>query len=150
VQSLEALLTTAASQLERVRAELVGLRRDSTRLVQTAHVLGADDVVRIGLRSASGDSSVTGAFYWSASAGLVVSIDGLPNLGEGRVYQLWVIPDRASPVSAGLLSMSATGAATFVAPAAAVAAVPGTVAVTAEPAGGSPAPTSAPIVLGSL
>lgn len=75
----------------------------------------------------------------------VFNAQGLEPPGAGRVYQLWVIAD-GTPASAGLLPLQdgrttaevddfPTGAA---------------LAVTVEPSGGSPAPTTDPVVVLSL
>ena len=72
----------------------------------------------------------------------VVNLAGLANLPEDQDYQVWVI-EGGSPRSLGLLTVE-SGQATF----AALAATSGidAIAVTIEPAGGSPAPTSDPIL----
>ena len=72
-----------------------------------------------------------------------VNPESLPPLEDGATYQLWSV-DRGTPVSLGLLgsdpgiTVVAAGADTT------------TMAITAEPAGGSPAPTSEIIVSGSF
>ncbi len=59
---------------------------------------------------------------------------------SGKTYQAWVIPPGGKPISAGLFSGGRTSVDL------ATVAHPGdTVAVTVEPAGGSPQPTSPPI-----
>jgi anti-sigma-K factor RskA len=69
---------------------------------------------------------------------MAVETDDLPQLRNERVYQIWAIHE-GTPTSAGLLEDPDKGAAM---------ALPGpgtVVAVTVEPAGGSRAPTSAPL-----
>ena len=65
-------------------------------------------------------------------------LDALPS---GKVYQLWTLTTQSEkPVSAGIVTRAADGR---------VMALPGngtTVAITVEPAGGSEAPTTKPIV----
>lgn len=72
-------------------------------------------------------------------------VRGLPSPGRDRVYQVWVRRGSAAPrPTNALFAPSRTGSGTV--------AVPGELApgdsvlVTAEPAGGSPAPTSAPVL----
>lgn len=83
--------------------------------------------------------------YWSAEVGQAVLVsDGLPVLTDDQTFELWYVRDGA-PISAGTFSASAGDATAVLA---------GTmeqgdiIAVTVEPAGGSPtgAPSSDPIV----
>jgi anti-sigma-K factor RskA len=70
----------------------------------------------------------------------------LPPLPAGRIYEMWVQRGSAQPTPTGtLFSTSSSGAASV--------GVPGSldgvsrVMVTQEPAGGSPAPTSSPVII---
>lgn len=84
--------------------------------------------------------------HWSASTGQSVLVtDGMPALPTDRTYELWFVRDD-TPIAAGIFSTDATGKATAV--------LQGqfhsgdVIAVTVEPAGGSPdgTPSSAPVV----
>jgi len=73
----------------------------------------------------------------------------LPQLPTGRIYQMWVQRGNGAPAPTGtLFSVSAGGTAAV--------GVPGSldgvsaVMVTQEPAGGTPAPTSAPVIVARL
>jgi hypothetical protein len=59
-----------------------------------------------------------------------LAITGLPKLAPGRVYQLWFARTGAAPISGGVFGVDARGEALARA-----------VAVTEEPAPGSPEPT---------
>jgi anti-sigma-K factor RskA len=73
----------------------------------------------------------------SGHATLLADAGSVPS---GKTYQAWVIPPGGKPISAGLFSGGRTSVDL------ATVAHPGdTVAVTVEPAGGSPQPTSPPI-----
>ena len=76
-----------------------------------------------------------------------IVLTGLPAAGDGRTWQAWTLAD-GQPVSAGLMTPDADGLAVL----ADVARTPGTsvVALTVEPAGGSEAPTTQPVVVGQL
>ena len=70
----------------------------------------------------------------------------LPQLPAGRIYEMWVQRGSAPPVPTGtLFGVTSSGAASV--------GVPGSlsgvsaVLVTQEPAGGTPAPTTAPVVV---
>ncbi|MPZ98421.1 MAG: hypothetical protein GEU80_03620 [Dehalococcoidia bacterium] len=81
--------------------------------------------------------------YLSEEQLAVVTFDRLDPLPEGRAYQVWAIHEGQAPQSAGLLAPSADGAASIAIPVALEAG--DVVAVSVEPAGGSPQPTSDPI-----
>lgn len=89
----------------------------------------------------------TGHVFWNrARQKLVVAVHDLPPAPEGRTYQLWGIPPGESPVSLGLFEGDPDREAlvTVNVPADLEMAVS---AVTEEPAGGSPQPTSEPFLV---
>ncbi|MDF2991704.1 MAG: hypothetical protein K0S37_2218 [Microbacterium sp.] len=84
--------------------------------------------------------------HWSASTGQSVLVtDGMPALSDDRTYELWFVRDQ-TPIAAGIFDTDAEGRATAI--------LDGQfragdiIAVTVEPAGGSPdgTPSSAPVV----
>jgi anti-sigma-K factor RskA len=90
--------------------------------------------------------------YQRGGGEAVLTATGLPSPGtivaRASVYEVWLIRPDGSAVAAGYLSHDPDGAWT--------AAIPGdvtgysAVAATPEPAGGSPAPTGARVIQGSL
>lgn len=108
---------------------------------QLAAINAADDSQRLVTEVVSGG---TATLTWSedlASAALIV--DGLEPLASDKVYELWYI-DEAGPRAAGTFTVDDDGSAWRV--------LEGdmgsgdTVGVTVEPAGGSDAPTTEPII----
>ena len=85
--------------------------------------------------------------FWSRNRGLVFAATNLPALPPGRVYQVWVLTAGA-PISAGLVSPDASGAATAMLDTAPDIPPPAGVAVSLEPEGGVPAPTGAIYLVG--
>jgi anti-sigma-K factor RskA len=152
VRLLHQMVADASARADALRDEVRALRRDSSRLLNTVNVLSAPDVRRVNLTGLGPAPSATGRAYMSQAHGLVIAAAALPALPAGRVYQLWVIPPGgAAPISAGLLSVDAAGAASFAAPLPPGATRIMTVAVTNEPGpAGSPGPTSAPLLAGSV
>ncbi|MGQ0767447.1 MAG: anti-sigma factor [Gemmatimonadota bacterium] len=140
--------------LESARAENVALA-ESSRDLQS--MLAANDsllstILGPDVRSARLVSSGTppGATLWfnPGSRRLVLAAWRLAPAPAGRTYQLWAIAGGA-PVSLGTFNSEPGGdvRATFEVPVG-VEIVTG--AVTEEPAGGSPQPTSAPFLVGSV
>ncbi|MEZ5316276.1 MAG: anti-sigma factor [Vicinamibacterales bacterium] len=148
VGALRTLADLTTSRVESLRGELVDLRRQSAELAEIEAVIGAPDVrqAALGAAGASGEASVRA--YWSPTQGLVLRARSMPALDAGRVYQLWMVPRAGTPVSAGLLTVQPDGSSSHVThlPAMEAAAV----AITVEPAGGSPGPTSAPVMVGNF
>lgn len=86
-------------------------------------------------------------FHNVASGGVVIAAFDLPPAPVGRIYQLWGIPEGGTPVSLGTFQTGADGTAILrtTAPEGSTFAVG---AVTEEPEGGSPQPTSTPFLVG--
>jgi anti-sigma-K factor RskA len=88
--------------------------------------------------------------HWQRSRGVVVlTAQALPVPRPGRTYQLWGIPTGGAPQGLGTFQPAANGEARVVLrvpPGAAM----DVAAITDEPSGGSPAPTTTPIVLGTF
>jgi hypothetical protein len=88
-----------------------------------------------------------GKVFVNAQRGVLLVAGGLPQAPVGKVYEMWIVPKNGKPVAAGLFQSDAGGAATRVQPGPAA---PGAVTVTMEPAPGSAAPTSAPLLTATL
>jgi len=142
------LLAEMSSRVEELRADLMTTRGESARLANTVSVLAAPDLVRVDLRGVDAAPAATGRAYLSAR-GLIFSASSLPPLGANRTYQLWVIPPGAAPISAGLFTVDPTGTSTMAAALPTDVAKVATVAVTAEPAGGSATPTLPILLVGT-
>jgi len=139
-------LTTAQAREAALDRQIVALQTSAANAVQTTAVLRAADLGRVELAGQTGASEATGRILWSASQGLVFVATNLPPLPPGRVYQLWVVADK--PLSAGVVVPDAAGHLTVI-NSAPVTAHPKAFAVTLEPAGGSPGPTSPLLLVGS-
>lgn len=84
--------------------------------------------------------------HWSPSTGQSVLVaDGMPELADGTTYELWFVRDQ-TPIAAGTFEPDAEGKATAVLQGEMHAG--DVIAVTIEPAGGSPdgTPSTAPVV----
>ena len=145
VASLEQMVAVTSAQADRLRNELISVRRTSDTLFRTVQVISAPDVQQVLLKGQAGAAGATGRAYWSASRGLVFNADQLPALTPGRVYQIWVISGKEAPIGAGTFSVAnGSGSLTTQLPAGVT--TVNAVAVTNEPAGGSATPTL-PILL---
>lgn len=148
VDALRQEVIRSKSSADTSRELLAQARRDVDRLASENSILTAGDTVKVTLRGREFAANAAGVAFWSASRGLFFSAERLPNLEPGRVYQLWVIPPGAPPVSAGTLTLRADGVTSQLYNAAGLPAQVN-VAVSVEPAGGSLQPTGA-IVLANF
>jgi anti-sigma-K factor RskA len=113
-----------------------------TTAAEVAAVVTAPDA-----ESVSGDipGGARGAVVTSASLDrAVVLADGIQPAPAGKVYQLWFINGAGEATSAGFLTPGPDGRAAQVLAGTSASAT--TIGVTVEPAGGSPAPTTTPIL----
>jgi anti-sigma-K factor RskA len=133
VLGLGAAVTSYAALEQRLDRERVAIAAAQER----REVMTAPDAT---LRAAelSGGGRVSVVVSDAEDTGIVFVI-GAPPPGPDRVYQLWLVPqDGGDPVSAGLLRVGQTQATELIQGVRGRAAF----AVSVEPAGGSPAPTT--------
>lgn len=114
-------------------------------------ILTASDMQPVPMEGLDRAAASAARAYFSRTRGLLIVADRLPTPPPGRVYQVWIIGEGASPSSAGLLGAPGTGRGILIAtPPAGLAAGTVTVAVTDEPPGGLPAPSGAMHLRGSV
>lgn len=95
-----------------------------------------------------GDPAARGRVFVSPGKGVVLIAAHLPKLESGKTFELWVIPNGGKPVPAGTFGASSDSTAVYVHNGAVNNAA--AVAVTVEPEGGSPQPTSTPFIVTKL
>ena len=93
------------------------------------------------------DNQAHGRVFVNTSRGLVFVGSQLPALARDRTFQLWLIPAARAPQSAGLFRPNAAGNFVNVRTQPIDTARIQAVAVSVEPQGGSPAPTTKPILI---
>ena len=120
------------TQVEREQSLLAMLRDPATQMVA--------------LSGQSPSPEARARMLWHEKAGGLLVAAGLPPAPAGKAYQLWAIAGTQPPVSAGVFTVDAQGAASLRVPPLPGVARVDTFAVTLEPAGGLPAP-SGPMVL---
>jgi anti-sigma-K factor RskA len=139
VLGLGAAATTYTVQEQRLGDERVAVAAAQQRADRIQAVLAAPDAaLRAG--DLTGGGRVTVVVSDSVNAGVVVLADAPPP-GPDRAYQLWVVDD-VTPVSVGLLPAGQTQATELIEGVRGRSAF----AVSLEPAGGSPVPSTTPLV----
>jgi anti-sigma-K factor RskA len=107
---------------------------------------GSDEAQRTTI-SLSGENKAGAVVYELQDGVIVFDAEGLEPLDRSHTYQLWSIAD-GQPSSLGLLGTAPDGEALTVLRADLLGV--DTLAVTVEPAAGSPAPTTQPVLAGNL
>jgi len=88
-----------------------------------------------------------GRVLLNAQRGVLLMAAHLPPAPTGSIYELWVIPKQGAPRPSGLFQSNGQGNALYLRGGAVDLPSTSAVAVTVEPASGSDAPTSTPIVV---
>jgi hypothetical protein len=145
IRGLSARLEESAAGARASEEALTEARRVAVEAQAAIGILTAPDLVRIDLSGQGNAAQTSARALWSRQRGMVFSATNLPPLPAGRVYQVWVITDAPAPISAGLLGPDGSGV--FMTPP--DIAPPKFVAVSNEPAGGVPAPTTMPFLMGA-
>ncbi len=127
----------ARGEAARLQDLIAGLQTASERNRVSA-VLSADDVRRVSLQGIGPAGQARAQVYFSASRGMVLAAENLPELPPDRVYQVWAISGD-SPVSAGTFQRERDGRGSLIA--LSQIPPPNAMAITVEPTGGVPLPT---------
>jgi anti-sigma-K factor RskA len=125
----------ARNELARAQTELVRARQDLAAAQQVIAQLQGDAGHGTMVRTNSGET--------------ILAVK-LPALQRGRTYQLWRIQGSNQPASAGLFTVDQQGYGTIAMPAGQQPQPGETFAVTDEPDGGSPGPTTQPLIAGNV
>ena len=147
VSSLETRLDVAERRATAAEQATLEARKAADGARTVLAVLAAPDLTRVDLGGLRPSPAASARALWSRNRGMVFTVSGLPVAPAGRVYQVWVVTGPA-PVSAGLLDLDQSGAATAFFQTPPDIAAPVAVAVTLEPAGGVPAPTGEMYLIG--
>jgi anti-sigma-K factor RskA len=97
---------------------------------------------------AFGEPAARGRVFVSPQKGVVVMAAHLPSITANQTFELWVIPAQGKPIPSGTFRSDADSTAVYVRPGPVSNAA--AIAVTVEPAGGSPQPTTTPFIVTKL
>ena len=151
LDTLTADLRTAIETAANLQLQLTTVRQTAGRAQLVAAVISAPDLARIDLVGQPAAPAAAARAFWSDSRDtLVFNASNLPPLTPGRTYQVWVLPPAGAPISAGLIQPDAQGRAEAVVNTAPGMPAPAGVAVSEEPAQGSPSPSTTPFLVGTV
>lgn len=149
IVDMNSRLADAATRTTAAEQAIAAAERVAADAQQIASILTAPDLARIELGGQAVAPAARGRAFWSRSRGLIFTAYNLPPPPPGRTYQLWVLTTPETPVSAGLISLDASGEARLVIDNPPGVATAVAMAVTLEPAGGVPAPTGDKYLVGT-
>jgi len=141
IDSLESRLDDAVRRAELAERATGDAQRAANRGQNAMAVLSSPDMARVDLAGQAVAPDARARAFWSRNHGLVFTATNLPAPPPGSVYQVWVLPAEGAPISAGLISLDASGGTSEVLATAPDIPPPAGVAVSLEPEGGKPAPT---------
>ncbi|MBI3661705.1 MAG: anti-sigma factor [Acidobacteria bacterium] len=150
-RQFEEQLATVRSDYKRAQNEKDRLEAQRREMESILAVVAAPGTREVRLKG-EGQSAPAVKAYWNEEQGVVLSAQKMPSLPTGRAFQLWVVPRKGNPLSAGVFQPDAAGNLLQ------LTRVEGSVglkdaaalAITEEPAGGSPQPTSKPAWVGPI
>jgi anti-sigma-K factor RskA len=139
---------TGALSIALVAIGLSGRRQsgDTAKLQQALSIL--NDPATRDVTFGDTEKPSKGRVFVSPGKGVVFIAASLPRIDPGKTFELWVIPAKGNPVPAGLFQSRPDATAVFVRPGPVENAA--AIAVTVEPEGGSPQPTTTPFIVTKL
>lgn len=150
---LAATLDESAAQVAELEQVVTLLQAENRQLGQTnqematelASLLTVNQVIELGGTEVAPDARGT---LFVGTDSLVLVLHGLQPLSADQTYQLWLIPEEANPVSAGLVQISNPTTPLLTAEISLATQTFATVGLSIEPSGGSPQPTGSIVILG--
>lgn len=136
-------------ELAKTQTQVERLTREASRNQRVLAILMARDSRTIRLATTGPDAPQFRA-YWSKPNGLVLVGSNVTTPAAGRAMQLWVVPKTGNPISAGVFAPDANGKVILIAETNAAPEDAAALAISDEPAGGSPQPTTKPAWVGAL
>lgn len=91
-----------------------------------------------------------GRVFVNPKQGVLLLASNLTPAPAGKIYEMWIVPKAGAPAPAGLFQSEADGTAMYVRKGAVDMASARVIAVTLEPAAGSPSPTTTPLIVAAL
>ena len=139
----------AEAELARAQTAAAAQTRELARLNLAFEILNQLESRQV-VFGAGAPAPPRGRVFVHPRRGVLLIASNLPPAPAGKAYEMWVIPRGAKPLPAGLFQSAPDGTALHVWPGPVDVTGGNAVAVTLEPEGGVPAPTSQPIVVAAL
>ncbi len=145
----QAELSVLQEQVRAARRQNEAMEVERQTYQRALAILSASGTREVALKPAQASLPEFRAF-WHGEMGLVLAGYKIPSPAPGRIWQLWVVPKKGNPLSAGLVRPDANGHVLFVPRPEAEIAEAAALAISDEPAGGSSQPTTKPLWVGPV
>lgn len=126
------------------------LQSKAARDRAVVELLTAPDTLRVTLASGTRRALPEGKAFYHPQKGLLFYAANLPTLPANQTYQLWLLPAKGNPISAGTFEVDTRGNGQVLLPSLPVGVPAAAFAVTIEPSGGVPQPTGHKILIGAV
>lgn len=146
---LQGELAALRAQIRAQRSQTQALESDRQLYLRALAILSASGTREMNLKPAQASLPEVRA-YWNAQIGLVVAGHQIPSPAADRTFQLWVVPRKGNLISAGIFRPDTDGRVLLVSTPEAQMSAAAALAITDEPAGGRPQPTTKPLWVGPL
>lgn len=138
------------TELESTNHQLVEMVNERQRTEMLVDLLSAPDTQSVKLAGTPEAEKAWGMVRYNPRKGAVLYTAVLPTLPADKIYQMWLVPAKGAPISAGVFAPGAHGTRQLW-----TAEVPMNLevkafAVTIEPAGGVPQPTGPKVLVGAV
>lgn len=134
------------AELADARKNIIEVSAQRDRLEQAFRILDQPETIQVTFGKDK-PQPPRGNVFIHAKLGVMLVASNLPPLDAGKTYEMWLIPKGGAPQPAGLFQSSQNQSAMHLLSGPIDTATLGAVAVTVEPASGSPAPTSQPLIV---
>ncbi len=149
VLSLNSTISRERAQVAAARSEIARLNLRAGRLEEVLAFVNAPDTI-LGVSGGTAPQPPKAKVFANPSRGVLLLASNLPPTPEGTTYQMWLLPIAGQPIPAGLFQSEAAGTALHLLKRTIDLSSIGAIAVTVEPAAGSPQPTTTPFLLTRL
>ena len=137
------------AQLADARHTLMQVSADRDRMLAALSFLNQPETVQVGFGKGQ-PAPPRGNVFVNSRSGVLLIASNLPHLDAGRIFEMWVIPKGGAPRPAGTFQSNEAGAGFHILAGPVDPSTLGVIAVTVEPAAGSAAPTTTPIIAAAV
>ncbi len=136
------------SQQQRLKAQVRQTQAENARARLVLDVLTSPSTVKVDLVAAEAHPVPQGKAFYNPDKGLLFYAANLPSVPAHWTYQLWLVPAKGNPVSAGIFKPDRGGNGSVLLPPLPTGLTAKAFAVTIEPAGGMQQPTGKKVLIG--